>query len=251
MRSGQQLNHFLVFDFLKDATMVPTLQKEKMEAYGFTAGDPQPIHAIMAKLLKDFSGKTIVAPASDFKPKNGCNCIIASHKANNGYLFPMKKSMIFVNKPVLWIRYDDIDRVEFLRGVTRARSFDIVIHYKGGVKEVQFGQIDSQDIEELCRFLQSVGVMLQNHEPILTPVPRRSTASSSGLSPQHRIAAVAVTQAKQRKPATKPADDDDDEEEDDEDFENEGDSSSEDDLDTDDDESEEAPAPKKKKAKTK
>jgi len=245
MRSGQQMNYFLVFDMAKDSLMVPNLQKDKMEAYGFSPGDPQPVHAVLARLLKDLSGKTIVAPASDFKSRNECNCIRASHKAQSGHLFPMKKSMLFINKPVLWIRYDDIDRVEFVKGQSRARSFDIVVHTKGatGMRQVDFGQMEHEDSEELLRFLKSVGVKLENEEEFSKQ--RRSTPSSSSGPPQRQFAAAG--KRSKAVPAPELADDDDGEE-DDEDFASDAeDSSSGGDLDEDEDSVDEQP--QKKRAK--
>lgn len=246
LRSGQQLNHFLVFMVAKDATMVPNLPADKMKEYNMAADAQQPVYVIISRLIKELSGKTMVAPASDLKTKNNCHCLRCSHKAAAGFLFPMKKSMIFITKPVLWIRYDDIDFIEFVKGMSRARSFDILVHFKDR-PPVEFLQMESEDGDELIRFLKSVNVRLEGAELFLDRRKGPQSVSEVVALQQRRREALAAAL-----PAKEGADGDDDEE-DDEDFDEEGASSSEGDVDNDDDDDVDSDEekPRKKRTKTK
>jgi len=232
LRSGQQSHPFLVFTISKDVEMVPNLPEAKMKEYNMKVGERQAVYVIISRLFKDLSGKTIVAPASDLKTKNNTHCLRCTYKAQHGHLFPLKKSMIFITKPVLWIRYDEIETVEFVKGMSRARSFDLRV-YISGKTAVEFLQMERGDGEELMRFLRSVNVSIANEDVFKDR--RQSLVNSEG--PSSSRAAVA-----------KPAAEGDDDEEDDEDFDDDDDDSSEGDDDFDDAESDE---PKKKKVKRK
>jgi structure-specific recognition protein 1 len=246
LRQGQQLNNFLVFTMPKDLAIVPNLREDKMKAYDMPLGNTQPVHVILAKLLKDMSAKPIIAPASELVTANGCHCIRASHKAQAGNLFPMKKSMIFITKPVVWIRYDDIDRIEFVKGVQRGRSFDVIV-FRKSQDVVEFAQMEVQDIQALANFWKDVGLKLENMGEVERAANPRSyrpdsTAASSSAPPRHRIAQKAA-------PAKKDAAVDEGDDEDDEDFDDDfGDSSSEGVDDGDSIDSEDV-MPQKKRAK--
>lgn len=242
LRSGTQQVYFLVFTVAKDLTMVPNLPEDKLKEYSMAPDAPQAVYGIIARLLKDLSGKPVTAPASDLKTRNGAHCVRCSHKASPGFLFPMKKSLMFIVKPVVWLRYDEIDEIEFVKGMSRARSFDLKVHVRGK-PEVEFLQIDAEDRLELIKFLQTVNVRLINAEikdnelrsPLDGPAPSRSRGEAAA--------------SKQETPEGAPED-----EEDDEDFEDgEGGSSSEgseDELAGDDDsESDSEAKPKKRKTK--
>merc|ERR1711972_694275 len=112
-------------------------------------------------LLKDLTGKPVVSPASSLNLKNQHHCVRAAHKTEWGYLFLLKKSMIFIPKPVVFIRYDEIERLEIVKGMSRARSFDITVHLVGK-QAIEFGQIEFEEKDELKRFLQDVGVRLDD-----------------------------------------------------------------------------------------
>lgn len=239
LRHGQQLNYFLVFSIPKDLKVIPNLQPDKLEAFGMPADEKQFVHVIIARLLKEHSGKTIVAPASELKTTNGHSCVKAAYKAESGHLFPMKKSMLFVTKPVVWLRYDDIDRIEIVKGISRARSFDIVVH-KTTTEEVEFKQIEGPDKDALIKFFRSVGVKLEGGEEEQSVAA--STSGRSARAPRQAAAGAGGAAAA--------ADDDDAEEEDDEDFEDGSSSEGGDDddggsLDSDD----VAPPPKRPKKK--
>ncbi len=50
------------------------------------------------------------------------HCIRCSIKANDGLLYPLAKSFIFINKPTVIIKFEDIDYAEFKRYEPAANS---------------------------------------------------------------------------------------------------------------------------------
>lgn len=240
LRSGQQLNYFLVFQLNADARMLPNLPPEKMKAYNLNPGESQLTYIIMSKLLKDLSGKVLVAPASDLQTKNGSHSVGCSHKAQRGHLYPMKKSMLFIVKPVVWIRYDEIVSIEFLTGRTRAKSFDILVKLKDKAP-VEFSQMEKEDIDALNAFFNTVGIQVVGFQPEKEKKNNFVPLTAAGSVRASKRGAGAVV------PAPAPADEDD--EDDDEDFDDDGSSSEGSEGDDDADDDSEDDQPKKKRAK--
>jgi len=248
LRSGTQVNNFLIFIIQKASEMIPNLPDERLKEYSMAAGSNTAVYGLLARLLKDLSGKPVTAPASDLKTRNKVHCLKCSHKAQPGFLFPMKKSLIFITKPVVWLRYDEIDSIEFIKGLSRARSFDIIVHVSGN-PEVEFLQMEAEDRDELIRFFQTVNVRLINAETTKTR-ENRSQLSIEDPAPS-RPRGEAASSARETPEAGKEGGGGDDDDEDDEDFDDEAESSSEgsepapddDDVESEDDDE----APKKKK----
>ena len=61
------------------------------------------------------------------------NCTRCTYKTNEGHLYLMKKAMIFINKPVIYTRYEDVSKIviERAQGTANLRTFDITVHCGG------------------------------------------------------------------------------------------------------------------------
>ena len=67
----------------------------------------------------------------------GGQCISYSYKASHGMLFPLEKGLIFVHKPVLHVRFDEVVAVNFSRGGTGThRSFDFELEVKNNIVHI-------------------------------------------------------------------------------------------------------------------
>ena len=64
-----------------------------------------------------------------FSGANSCS-ITCSYKASSGLLYPLERGFIFVHKPAVHIRFDEIANVNFARGSTTGRTFDFEIELK-------------------------------------------------------------------------------------------------------------------------
>ena len=79
---------------------------------------------------------------SSHHQQSGVKCSI---KANEGHLFCLDKSFMFVPKPATYIAFDNIAIIVMSRvggAVSASRTFDITITMKGGGGENQFSNIN-------------------------------------------------------------------------------------------------------------
>jgi structure-specific recognition protein 1 len=79
-------------------------------------------------LIKITSQINLIAPdLKDFKSRNGQSCIKCGVKAQAGWLYFLKKSLIFIPKPVLYFKIEDTKKVEFKRLGANNKQFDMRI----------------------------------------------------------------------------------------------------------------------------
>lgn len=50
----------------------------------------------------------------------------------SGYLYPLEKGFVYVHKPPMYIRFEEIDNVHFARSDVSTRSFDFEVILKSG-----------------------------------------------------------------------------------------------------------------------
>ena len=66
---------------------------------------------------------------------SGLSAVSCGHKSNTGFLYPMDKGLIFVHKPTVYVKYEQIACVNFARvsgGGGASRSFDFEVDLKNG-----------------------------------------------------------------------------------------------------------------------
>ena len=127
----------------------------------------KPLADILQRLLKHFANVNVQFACLDFKATNGKNCVRCSHRATEGHLYCLKKAFLFITKPVVYIKYDDVVAVEFSRAeswVTQTRFFDLKVYKKGENQPYDFQQIDRNEYQPLIDFLQSAGIKIRNLE---------------------------------------------------------------------------------------
>ena len=73
-----------------------------------------PAHILLGKILTKLAKKKVVAPDT-FNTTYEENCVGCHAEGQQGYLYPLERALIYVHKPTIHIRYDDIISVEMLR----------------------------------------------------------------------------------------------------------------------------------------
>jgi len=66
---------------------------------------------------------------------SGLSAVSCGHKSNTGFLYPLDKGLIFVHKPTVYVKYEQIACVNFARvsgGGGASRSFDFEVDLKNG-----------------------------------------------------------------------------------------------------------------------
>jgi len=84
---------------------------------------------IVSKIFKALIGINIIIQGT-FRSSGGYSAVKCSVKASEGYLYFLQKSLLFITKPVIYVKTEEILSVEFHRigsGVQN-RLFDLVIN---------------------------------------------------------------------------------------------------------------------------
>ena len=73
------------------------------------------LYDILSQLFQKLVGIKKIIVTGDFLSYRGTKAIKCSIKAAEGLLYPLRSSMVFIHKPVLYIRHSEIKCVEFSR----------------------------------------------------------------------------------------------------------------------------------------
>jgi len=176
IRQGQQRYQYLVLQTTKQQSEVSiSLDAETLERdYN---NDLQPVMTgslsnLVAKTFKVITRKKVFVPGK-FANSHQQACVKCALRANEGHLYPLEKQFIFIHKPSVLIRFDEIESVEFQRyaagghqGATR--NFDLCVALKDnsvdGGKEYVFSGIDRGDYAALYSFLGGKKIKIKNLE---------------------------------------------------------------------------------------
>ncbi|XP_027045962.1 FACT complex subunit SSRP1-like [Pocillopora damicornis] len=168
IKQGQTRYPFLIIQFEKDEEFDVKLNlseeelKEKYEGK-ITQEMDGPIYEIVSRLMKAVVGRRITVPGT-FKSHAGVSCITCSYRAGSGMLYPLERGFIFVHKPPVHIRFDEISSVNFARvagGGGSSRSFDFEVETKSGVSYV-FSSIEKEEYGKLFDFVSGKHLRIKN-----------------------------------------------------------------------------------------
>lgn len=70
-----------------------------------------PEFEVIARLFKVLVGRKITVPGS-FTSQSGAHTIGCSYKASVGFLYPLERGFMFVPRPAVHIRFDEITFVQ-------------------------------------------------------------------------------------------------------------------------------------------
>ena len=103
----------------------------------------------------------------EFKSSKDGEAIKCSVKASDGYLYPLKSSLVFIHKPVHYIKLSEIKYVEFSRvgggvGLPSSRSFDMTVTKLKDEAPVTFAGIDRQEHKNLMNYLKAKNIKMRS-----------------------------------------------------------------------------------------
>ncbi|KAI9817836.1 MAG: FACT complex subunit [Pycnora praestabilis] len=104
----------------------------------------------------------VSANTSSHHQQSGVKCSI---KANEGHLFCLDKSFMFVPKPATYISFDNISSITMSRvggAISASRTFDITVTLKGGQGEHQFSNINREEQQPLEEFFKIKNLRTKN-----------------------------------------------------------------------------------------
>jgi structure-specific recognition protein 1 len=161
LRQGQTRYPFLVMQLkLDDETVIDlnlteeqleTKYKDKLEGH-YEA----PLHHVITRVFKGLSGKKVITPSKDFSSHHNLHGVKCSIKANEGALYCLDRSFMFVPKPATYVPMDQVDRIVMSRiggQLAASRTFDITIMLKGA-GDHQFSNINREEQQPLEDFFK-------------------------------------------------------------------------------------------------
>jgi structure-specific recognition protein 1 len=165
IKQGQTRYHFLVFLFgMEEETSIelPFSESELKEKYEDKLAKEMsgPVYEVLGKIMKVIINRKLTGPGS-FIGHSGTPAVGCSFKAAAGYLYPLERGFMFVHKPPLHIRFEEIAYVNFARGGGSTKSFDFEIELKSGTTHT-FSSIEKEEYSKLYDFIVSKKLTVKN-----------------------------------------------------------------------------------------
>ncbi|VDL87154.1 unnamed protein product [Schistocephalus solidus] len=165
IKHGQTRYHILIMVFDKDkhvdielSVSEEYLQKNYEGKLSQVLAGPE--YELFARLCKVLYNQKLTVPGS-FKAKNGGSAVACSYKASVGLLYPLERGFIFVPRPPVSIRFDEIISVNFSRGTGALRSFDFEIETRIGISHT-FVSIERDEYHKLYDYVTEKKLRVKN-----------------------------------------------------------------------------------------
>ncbi|NP_001156579.1 structure specific recognition protein-like [Acyrthosiphon pisum] len=222
IKQGQTRYHYLVllFNMEEETSIELPFTDEEIEAkYAgkLTKEISGPTYGVLAQVMKAIVNRKITTPAS-FKGHSGTSAIGCSYKAAAGYVYPLERGFIYIHKPPIHIRFEEISSVNFARGGGSTRSFDFEIELKNGVIHT-FSSIEKEEYGSLYDFINAKKLRVKNTGKSDKPA---YTGDDYGDSDKEAEPDAYLARVKREGQERDEDDDDDSDESTDEDFNPEG-----------------------------
>ncbi|XP_072949418.1 FACT complex subunit Ssrp1 isoform X2 [Epargyreus clarus] len=166
IKQGQTRYHYLVLLFgIEEETSLelPFTEEELKEKYEDKISKELsgPTYEVLSKIMKVIINRRVIGPG-DFKGHHKTPAIACSYKAAAGYLYPLEKGFIYVHKPPVHIRFEEIASVNFARGgASSTKSFDFEIELKSGSVHT-FSSIEKGEYAKLFDYITSKKLHVKN-----------------------------------------------------------------------------------------
>ena len=118
-----------------------------------------PTYEVISKIVKAVVKKKVTEPVT-FIAYNGSPALTCSHKAASGFIYPLERGIIFIYKPPIFLRYDEIKNVSFERSGGSTRSFDISVTTTNDIAYT-FSSIEKNEYGKLYDFLKGKKVTVK------------------------------------------------------------------------------------------
>ncbi len=113
--------------------------------------------------MKNLSTTPLHVPKT-FRTSRGASAVRTALGPYEGFLFFLESCCFFVNKPPTYIRYDDIDFVEFRR-MDLERRFDLFMSLSTSGQTYSFTNIERSEFDIIFKFLyENKNVPVENAE---------------------------------------------------------------------------------------
>ncbi|KAL6117607.1 ssrp1 [Pungitius sinensis] len=165
IKQGQTRYHFLILLFSKEEDLSLTLNMSEDDVERRFEGKLSKnmsgsLYEMVSRVMKALVNRKITVPGN-FQGHSGAQCITCSYKASSGLLYPLERGFIYVHKPPVHLRFEEISCVNFARGTTTTRSFDFEIETKQG-NQFTFSSIEREEYGKLFDFVNAKKLNIKN-----------------------------------------------------------------------------------------
>uniref|UniRef100_A0A8C6TK77 FACT complex subunit SSRP1 n=1 Tax=Neogobius melanostomus TaxID=47308 RepID=A0A8C6TK77_9GOBI len=152
IKQGQTRYHFLILLFSKEEDISLTLNMSEEDVERKFEG----------KLSKNMSGSLYEMVSRVMKALvNRKITVPGNFQGFLWLLYPLERGFIYVHKPPVHLRFEEISCVNFARGTTTTRSFDFEIETKQG-NQYTFSSIEREEYGKLFDFVNAKKLNIKN-----------------------------------------------------------------------------------------
>ncbi|VDM96162.1 unnamed protein product [Thelazia callipaeda] len=172
IRQGQTRYHFLVLEFSKDEEVdldlgLTTEQLKEQYKGKLDKRMSGTVFEVVSKIFRVMVDMKITVPGS-FVGHSGTPAVMCAHKQASGFLYPLEKGFVYVHKPPMYIRFEEISCVNFARSDVSTRSFDFEIEMKGGSVLI-FNSVEKEEYNRLFDFVNNKHLRIKNAKRLDKP----------------------------------------------------------------------------------
>uniref|UniRef100_A0A1I7ZYX9 FACT complex subunit SSRP1 n=1 Tax=Steinernema glaseri TaxID=37863 RepID=A0A1I7ZYX9_9BILA len=164
IRQGQTRYNFLVLEFAKEEEMdiQLALTDQQLAEYGgkLEKNLSGAVYENVASIFRVMVNMRITVPGK-FLGHSGTSAIVCAHKQASGFLYPLEKGFLYIHKPPMYIRFEEVSTLNFARSDVSTRSFDFEIDLKNGTSFV-FNSVEKDEYNRLFDFVQQKGMRIRN-----------------------------------------------------------------------------------------
>ncbi|CAD5234722.1 unnamed protein product [Bursaphelenchus xylophilus] len=172
IRQGQTRYSFVVMECLVDeeVTLELTGTDDRLERF-CTIEDGKkvytgPLFEILSKIFRVLTNVRITVPGdlvrpSTAEPTISCTVFSCAYKQASGFLYPLEKGFMYVHKPPMYIRFEEVDNLHFARSDASTRSFDLEIVLRNS-QSYTFSNIAKEEYNKLFDFAEKKGLKIRN-----------------------------------------------------------------------------------------
>ena len=133
---------------------------------------------LVAKLFRVFVGIKITVPG-DFILKDNTEAVTCSHKQSHGFLYPMDKGFMYVPKPPIYIRFEEISSINFARSDVSTKTFDLEVTTTQSGTTYIFSSVAKDDFDPLLTFCKAKNLPVQNVKNLANVKPKMDKFAGS------------------------------------------------------------------------
>ncbi|KAF8358731.1 hmg-3, partial [Pristionchus pacificus] len=191
IRQGQTRYHYLVIEFVKDEHVdfeLGMTQEQLNELYDKKLDREQSgnTYEIVSRIFRALVNMRITVPGN-FVGHSGTPAISCAHKQASGFLYPLEKGLLYIHKPPMYVRFDEISNIHFARSDVSTRSFDFELELKSGSTLV-FNSVEKEEYNKLFDFINNKGLRIRNAKK----TEKRETDRYAGSDDEHDAYAETV-----------------------------------------------------------